>query len=95
MNCPSIWRGMQRCATGLAPTYLSALFKKEMGVGFADYPLDTRLAHVKRGRKEREATVKELSEQTGFPDYQHFCKTFKKKVGLSPRGYRRSLENKN
>lgn len=52
-------------------------------MGFAEYLLDTRLAHVKRGLKEREATVKELSEQAGFPDYQHFCKTFKKKVGLS------------
>ncbi len=91
----SIGLGHAARAAGLAPTYLSALFKKEMGVGFAEYLLDTRLAHVKRGLKEREATVKELSEQAGFPDYQHFCKTFKKKVGLSPRDYRRSLENKN
>ena len=81
-------------AVGLAPTYLSARFKKEMGVGFAEYLLDTRLAHVKRGLQDSSVTVKALSEQAGFADYQHFCKTFKKKVGVSPRAYRSALDKK-
>lgn len=91
----SIGLGHAARAVGLAPTYLSARFKKEMGVGFAEYLLDTRLEHVKRGLRDSELTVKELSEQAGFPDYQHFCKTFKKKVGVSPREYRRTLEKNN
>lgn len=85
----SIGLGHAARAAGLAPTYLSALFKKEMGVGFSEYLLHTRLEHVKSGLRSSTATVKELSEQAGFPDYQHFCKTFKKKEGLSPREYRR------
>ena len=64
----------------MTPTYLSALFKKEMGIGLAEYLLHTRLEHVKRGLQNSTATVKELSEQAGFPDYQHFCKTFRKKL---------------
>ena len=81
-------------AAGLTPTYLSALFKKEMGIGLAEYLLHTRLEHVKRGLQNSTATVKELSEQAGFPDYQHFCKTFRKKVGVSPREYRRQQKSK-
>ena len=75
-------------AAGLTPTYLSALFKKEMGIGFAEYLLGTRLAHVKRGLRNSRETVKELSQQAGFPDYSYFCKIFKKKLGVSPRDYR-------
>lgn len=78
----------------LTPTYFSALFKKEMGIGFAEYLLDTRLEHVKRGLRETSLPIKVLSEQAGFQDYQHFCKTFKKKEGISPREYRKNFSMK-
>ena len=90
----SIGLGHAARAAGLTPTYLSALFKKEMGIGLAEYLLHTRLEHVKRGLQNSTATVKELSEQAGFPDYQHFCKTFRKKVGVGPREYRRQQKSK-
>ena len=90
----SIGLGHAARAAGLTPTYLSALFKKEMGIGLAEYLMHTRLEHVKRGLQNSTETVKKLSEQAGFPDYQHFCKTFRKKVGVSPREYRRQQKRK-
>lgn len=81
--------------TELTPSYLSALFKKEMGIGFSEYLLNTRLAAVRKELVSSNLTAKELSEQAGFADYQYFCKTFKKKVGLSPSAYRKKVREQN
>ncbi len=77
---------------GCTPTYLSARFKKEMGIGFSEYLLDIRLSHVKRGLRSSGLTVKALSEQAGFQDYSYFCKAFKRKTGLTPKEYRQSIQ---
>ncbi len=77
---------------GCTSTYLSARFKKEMGIGFSEYLLDIRLSHVKRGLRNSGLTVKALSEQAGFQDYSYFCKAFKRKIGVTPKEYRQSLE---
>lgn len=76
-------------AAGLTAGYLSVRFKKEMGIGFAEYLLDVRLSHVKRGLRESDLTVKTLSEQAGFQDYPYFCKAFKRRVGVTPKEYRK------
>ncbi len=72
----------------LSPSYLSALFKKEVGIGFSEYVLTERLRHVCEQLQSSHSTVKQISETAGFPDYQHFCKTFKKRIGVSPTQYR-------
>lgn len=81
-------------AVGLTAGYLSARFKKEMGIGFSEYLLDIRLSHVTGALKDSDMTVKALSERAGFQDYSYFCKAFKKKMGVSPKEYRQALDNK-
>lgn len=78
-------------AAELTTSYLSALFKKEMGIGFAEYLLNIRLNQVKRWLQDSDMSIAELSNRAGFTNYQHFCKTFKKKVGISPRDYRQRI----
>ena len=34
--------------------------------------------------------IKAIAADAGFLDYQHFCRTFKKRMGVSPAEYRRS-----
>lgn len=76
---------------GLTPTYLSARFKQEMGIGFVDYLTDVRINHVKwLMKREKHDTMKNISERAGFTDYQHFCKVFKRRVGLSPAAFRKN-----
>lgn len=82
-------------AAELTTSYLSALFKKEMGVGFAEYLLNIRLNQVKRWLRDSDTSIAELSNRAGFTNYQHFCKTFKKKVGMSPRDYRQRIREGN
>lgn len=78
---------------GLSPNYLSAQFKHELGVGFVEYLTNLRLTHVQSlMRNERWDTLKSLAMRSGFSDYQHFCKVFKRKTGLSPAAYRQSLQ---
>ena len=76
-------------AAGLTAGYLSTRFKKETGTGFAEYLLNIRLAHVKQALLDTGLTVKTVSEQAGFQDYSYFCRAFRKKVGVTPKEYRR------
>jgi len=75
---------------GLTPTYLSARFKQEMGIGFVEYLTEMRVNRAQWLIKQnRNDTIKNISELAGFADYQHFCKVFKKKVGCSPAVFRK------
>lgn len=79
---------------GLSPNYLSAQFKQETKLGFVEYLTNLRLTHVQSLMQyERWDTLKSLALRSGFSDYQHFCKVFKRKTGLSPAAYRQSLQH--
>ncbi|MCQ2500154.1 MAG: response regulator [Lachnospiraceae bacterium] len=74
----------------LTPAYFSTLFKQEMGIGFSEFITSVRLEWVCNRIKTTSLTIKQISEEAGFPDYPYFCKTFKKAFGMSPAEYRRS-----
>ncbi len=74
---------------GLAPTYFSTLFKKELGIGFSEYLLMERLRRVCEQLPYSRETIRAISERSGLPDYQYFCKIFKKRIGVTPAAYRR------
>lgn len=78
---------------GLSPAYLSRAFKHEAGIGFAEFLTRCRLEHVQKELAESLQTIKKLAAEAGFQDYPHFCKTFKKKFGVSPAQYRKELRN--
>jgi len=78
---------------GLTPSYLSARFKQEMGIGFSEYLTEVRINQVQLLMKQkRRDTIRSIAFQAGFNDYQHFCKVFKKKTGCSPVVFRKNLE---
>lgn len=77
-------------AAGFHPSYFSTVFKQELGTGFAEYLVELRLSQVRDQLLKSSDTIKEIAQRAGFFDYRHFCKTFKKKTGLSPAEYRRN-----
>lgn len=79
-------------AAGFNPSYFSAVFKRELGVGFSEYLTDLRLSTVRRQLLESTGTIKEIAQHAGFLDYRHFCKTFKTKTGISPAEYRKESQ---
>lgn len=73
----------------LTSTYFSTLFKQEMGVGFSEFVTTIRLEWICNRLTNTSLTIKQISEDAGFPDYPYFCKTFKKMYGISPAEYRK------
>ncbi|HWQ80198.1 MAG TPA: response regulator [Anaerovoracaceae bacterium] len=72
----------------LNATYLSYLFKQEMGVNFSDYLTNCRLDRIRELLKESNRPIKEYAAAAGFQDYRNFCKLFKKETGMRPAEYR-------
>lgn len=77
----------------LNKTYLSGLFKKEMGVNFYDYLTNYRLDKAKELLLTNRCNISELAEKVGYSNPSHFAKVFKKTTGLSPLEYKKNINN--
>lgn len=71
----------------LSPDYLSHFVKDALGVTFRDYLNKIRLRHALELLKKPSITQLDLLLQTGFSDYRHFLRTFKRSYGCSPEEY--------
>jgi two-component system response regulator YesN len=70
-------------------SYLSALFKQEMGKSFTEYLTLLRLREAKKLLRETELNLTDIAYQCGFSDQSYFSKVFRKTEGLSPKEYRK------
>jgi AraC-like DNA-binding protein len=71
------------------PSYLSSVFKKELGTNFGDYLLEYRLKMAKKWLQESSMTVKDISERLQYTNPQNFIRFFKKKEGMTPGEFRK------
>jgi two-component system response regulator YesN len=74
------------------PSYISQLFKKELGETFTEYVTRLRTQHACRLLRTTSLTVSEISEKTGYGDYFYFTRVFKKTTGMTPSQYRSSRQ---
>ncbi|RRJ66653.1 AraC family transcriptional regulator [Paenibacillus oralis] len=72
----------------ISKSHLSRVFKETTGFGFAEYVNLTRIKEARRLLQDTELSITEISIATGFNNFSHFGKMFKKTTGLSPRLYR-------
>jgi len=72
----------------LNPNYVSQLFRKESSETFLQYLTKKRIANACRLLNETSLSIQEVSESSGYLDYFHFAKTFKKCIGLTASQYR-------
>lgn len=75
----------------LNPAYLSSVFKKEIGVGFADYLNKVRIEESKKLLRNRQYTILEVALSVGFENHSYFSKVFKKYTGITPKHFRNAL----
>ncbi len=77
------------CAESIActPTYLSRIFRAELGSGFKEYVLKKRMALAKHALRNG-ATVTDACYDSGFNDYANFVKRFAQRCGMSPGRFR-------
>lgn len=69
---------------GLTPTYVSAVFKKEMGNGFKKYLDKLRFAYARKLLLYSELSITQICGESGFEDYPNFIRRFKEHFGVTP-----------
>ncbi|WP_337101957.1 response regulator transcription factor [Paenibacillus sp. YIM B09110] len=72
----------------LNASYLSVLFKKEMGKTISDFLQETRMNKAKELLRDPNIKIYEVSEQVGFQTSAYFAYLFKKTTGYTPQEYR-------
>jgi len=72
----------------VSPSYLSRMFKKELGINFVDYLNGLRIGKAKELLVDPKYKTYEVAEIVGIPDAHYFSRLFKKYEGMSPTEYR-------
>ncbi|MFD0680248.1 MULTISPECIES: AraC family transcriptional regulator [unclassified Paenibacillus] len=74
---------------GLSPSYLSKLFKKELGVSFVEYVMESKVSKAKKLLEDTEYSVMEIAELVGYSE-RNLNRAFQRYVNMSPKQYRMS-----
>lgn len=69
--------------------YCEAVFSEDMGRSVIDYVLELRISEAERLLLESSAPLSAIAEEVGFSDYNYFSRVFRRRVGISPKEYRK------
>lgn len=73
----------------LNPSYLSRMFKKEIGISFVEYLTKIRMEKAIELLKEGDIKAFEIADRIGISDSNYFSTCFKKYTGLSISEYKK------
>ncbi|MDR1892492.1 MAG: helix-turn-helix domain-containing protein [Oscillospiraceae bacterium] len=76
-------------AVGISCSYLSAIFKDEMGQGFTEYVQAVRVEKSREMLRNPQLSIAEVAALAGFTDQSYFTKIFTRVCGMSPAQFRR------
>jgi len=76
-------------AAGFSPNYLSRKFRQSTGIGLHEYIVFVRLQHAAQELISTSDSITTIALRCGFSDSNYFKDSFKKKYGMTPRGYRK------
>ncbi len=69
------------------PSYLSTLFKKEMGLTVSSYISQQRIRLAIRLLNTGNTQIQDVMAKCGMDDISYFRKLFKKMIGMTPSAY--------
>ena len=72
----------------LSESYLSKLFRKEMGLPLSQYILDLKIEKAKNLLQYSEYNIVDIANYLSFSSQSHFIQVFQKKTGITPHKYR-------
>ncbi|MGN1051998.1 MAG: AraC family transcriptional regulator [Candidatus Scatosoma sp.] len=73
--------------------YLVHSFTKEMGMSPIQYLIHVRLNFAKIFLEKSNYPIKQISQISGFNSYSYFTSVFCKKVGMTPKDYRKQFHS--
>lgn len=73
--------------------YFSKLFKSEVGENFIDYVTDKKVEMAKQLIGDTDIPLNSIAFEMGFNEANYFSKVFKKKTGMTPSQYRKTVED--
>ncbi len=74
--------------TGNSPSYISRLFKSEIGMSASDYIRNVKIDKAKNLLRFSDFSLIEISSYLSFSSQSHFIKLFQKETGMTPKKYR-------
>lgn len=74
--------------TGLSASYLSRLFKKNLGLSVSDYIREKKIEKAENLLKYSNYSYIEIANYLSFSSQSHFIQTFEKMTGMTPKKYR-------
>lgn len=76
---------------GYSPSYLATIFRKKTGYSPLSYFSHLKITKSCEYLDYSKFKIKEISFMMGYSDPYYFSKDFQKKIGLSPRNYRKRV----
>ena len=74
--------------TGLSPSHLSRLFKKETGISISDYIREKKVEKAQELLRFCNLSLIEISSFLSFSSQSHFTQLFREFTGMTPKKYR-------
>ena len=78
---------------GVSQTYLSRMFKREMGSTFSQYLTNVRIKNAIILMRDPSLRLNEIAELIGYGTQNYFNNIFKRSVGISPEDYKIGVVN--
>lgn len=75
-------------AVGISKSYLSEIFRQELGFSAWDCLTRLRIQKAKELLHATDESITSIAAQTGFEDSAYFSRVFRKYMGMSPQKYR-------
>lgn len=72
----------------LTPSYLSRLFKKEVGVSISEYIMTKKIETAKNMLIYSDYSSADIASILAFPTQSYFTEVFRKRIGITPVKYR-------
>ena len=77
---------------GYTPNYFNTCFSQQMGMPFGEYLRQMRLNYAENMLRSGITQVTEVAYESGFGSLSYFSRCFREKYGVSPKEYRKQIQ---